>query len=210
MNIIKRISIILIVILIILCVVSPLNKKETSLIINQSEKPPTVEEKTEIYKKMLRDKVITKAQIKDDEVVNFFKQEEYAKIRAERYYRIYLEEKMKRDAERQRDIIYIAKTIWGEIRGGSYEEKCQVAWCILNRVDSSRFPDTVGGVVTQSGQFHGYSSSFPVTDDCYAAAEDVYDRWQDEKKGVDVVRELPQNYCFFNGDGVHNYFRING
>lgn len=43
-------------------------------------------------------------------------------------------------------------------------EMAAVAWCILNRVDSTEtfFPDTIVEVVTQDSQFHGYSESNPV------------------------------------------------
>lgn len=105
------------------------------------------------------------------------------------------------------DVALIAKTIWGEARGLSYYEKCQVAWCILNRVDSEMFPNTVLGVVSQSGQYHGYSSSYPAKGDCYAAALDVYTRWLAEKAGQAIERELDRAYIYFGGDGVHNYYR---
>lgn len=115
--------------------------------------------------------------------------------------------KIAAEEQRKIDITYIAKTVWGEARGLSYSEKAQVAWCILNRVDNGRFPNTVVGVVTQSGQFHGYSASFPTCE--WAVAEDVYDRWLAEKNGASVNRELPQGYCYFSGSGGHNHFRIN-
>lgn len=107
----------------------------------------------------------------------------------------------------EEDVCLIAKTIWGEARGQSYYEKCQVAWCILNRVDSSKFPDSVLGVVTQSGQYHGYSSKHPAKGECYAAALDVYLRWLAEKAGEIVERELGRTFLYFGGDGIHNYYR---
>lgn len=107
----------------------------------------------------------------------------------------------------EEDVCLIAKTIWGEARGQSYYEKCQVAWCILNRVDSSKFPDSVLGVVTQSGQYHGYSSKHPAEGECYAAALDVYLRWLAEKAGEIVERELGRTFLYFGGDGIHNYYR---
>lgn len=107
----------------------------------------------------------------------------------------------------EEDICLIAKTVWGEARGQSYYEKCQVAWCILNRVDSAKFPNDVCGVVTQSGQYHGYSSSHPAKGDCYAAALDVYTRWLAEKTGEIVERELGRTFLYFGGDGIHNYYR---
>lgn len=38
-------------------------------------------------------------------------------------------------------------------------------------------------------------------------ARDVLCRWYAEKRGTtDVGRVLPREYCFFTGDGKHNYF----
>lgn len=108
---------------------------------------------------------------------------------------------------RQRDIDYITKTVWGEARGLSEYEQAQVAWCVLNRVDSGRFPNTVKGVVTQPNQFYGYSENFPITDSINAVVEDVYDRWIAEKNGEEIERELAKEYCYFSGCGGHNHYR---
>lgn len=102
---------------------------------------------------------------------------------------------------------YIARTLYGEARGCSAYEQEQVAWCILNRVDDSRFPGTVQEVVMQPGQFYGYSPEHPVWDSLYALAWDVLDRWQAEKTGEESGRNLGPEYLFFSGDGTHNYFR---
>lgn len=112
-------------------------------------------------------------------------------------------------AEYNDELEYIAKTIYGEIGGGTDEEKAQVAWCILNRVDDvgNGFRDTIRGVVTQSGQFHGYNFCHPVTDANYKIAKDVVYRWIAEKHGVEIERELPSGYCWFSGYGGHNHFR---
>lgn len=106
---------------------------------------------------------------------------------------------------------YIAKTIWGEARGCSKMEQAAVAWCILNRVDSDLpyIPNNIREVVTQKGQFHGYSKDFPVDDDIYDLAVDVIERWQREKLGEENVgRVLPKEYLYFYGDGKRNHFTI--
>ena len=108
---------------------------------------------------------------------------------------------------------YIAKTIWGEARGCSKMEQAAVAWCILNRVDSDLpyIPNSIREVVTQKGQFHGYSKDFPVDDDIYDLAVDVIERWQREKLGEENVgRVLPKEYLYFYGDGERNHFTIEG
>ena len=102
---------------------------------------------------------------------------------------------------------YIARTLYGEARGCSAYEQEQVVWCILNRVDDEQFPDSVQAVVTQAGQFYGYSPENPVWDCLYALAWDVLDRWQAEKAGEESGRNLERGYLYFSGDGQKNTFR---
>mgnify|MGYP002520828350 CR=1 FL=1 len=101
----------------------------------------------------------------------------------------------------------IAKAVWGEARGCSTEGQTRVVWCILNRVDDSRFPDTIQGVVTQPCQFYGYSPDYPVTPEILAVVNDVLYRWNLEKNGVAVARELSPEHLYFTGDGAQNHFR---
>lgn len=103
----------------------------------------------------------------------------------------------------QYDAELLAKTAWGEARGCSPTEIAAVMWCILNRVDSGDFPDTVVEVVEAPGQFQGYSEDNPVTDDLLTIAYDVLFYWQIED---DTGRVLPKEYLYFLGDGGHNYF----
>ena len=105
------------------------------------------------------------------------------------------------------DVVAMAKMLWGEARGCALDNQQKAVWCVLNRVDDSRFPDTILGVLSQPSQFHGYSPSFPVWDELYAVALDVLTRWNAEKNGVTVERELPNTYLWFTGDGVQNNFR---
>lgn len=104
--------------------------------------------------------------------------------------------------------VALARTMWGECRGCSTTEQAAVAWCVLNRVDDSRFPGDVVAVCDQKNQFDGYSPDYPVESDLLALAEDVLDRWEREKAGESSVgRVLPADYLYFEGDGVHNHFR---
>lgn len=105
------------------------------------------------------------------------------------------------------DVKAVAKMLWGEARGCSRDNQIKCAWVVCNRVDDERFPDTIIGVLSQPSQFHGYSESFPVTDELYSVAFDVLTRWSYEKQGVPVRRELPSSFLWFTGDGVTNYFR---
>lgn len=107
-----------------------------------------------------------------------------------------------------REIELIAKTVYGEaLVTNSDMEMAAVVWCILNRVDSPYYPDTIEGVVTQRRQFHGYNESHPVTARIERLARDVLDRWFAEKNGdTDCGRVLPKDYIYFEGDGKHNHY----
>lgn len=110
--------------------------------------------------------------------------------------------------QNEEDAQILAKLIWGEARGvQTTDEKAAVAWCVLNRVDSEQYPDTIREVVTQDSQFCGYDEDYPVTIEMLNLAEDVLTRWEAEKKGViESGRILPKDYLFFIGDGEKNYF----
>ena len=105
------------------------------------------------------------------------------------------------------DVIALAQMLYGEARGCTVDNQAKCVWCVLNRVDDPRFPDTIIGVVSAPGQFYGYSPNFPVWDRLYAVALDVLTRWSMEKQGADVERELPDTYYWFTGDGSTNWFR---
>lgn len=107
-----------------------------------------------------------------------------------------------------REVELIAKTVYGEaLVTNSDMEMAAVAWCILNRVDSPLYPDTIEEVVTQRRQFHGYNEQHPVTTRIENLVRDVLDRWYAEKDGVtDSGRVLPKEYIYFEGDGRHNHY----
>ncbi|MEG1578414.1 MAG: cell wall hydrolase, partial [Oscillospiraceae bacterium] len=103
----------------------------------------------------------------------------------------------------------LARMLYGEARGCSTTEQAAVVWCALNRVDSEDpyYPDDIVAVVTQERQFHGYDPEHPVLPELLALAEDVLARWSIEGGCVGSVgRVLPEEYLYFTGDGMHNYF----
>ena len=105
------------------------------------------------------------------------------------------------------DVVEVAKMLYGESRGCSIDNQQKAVWCVLNRVDDERYPDSIIEVLSQSGQFHGYSPNHPIWDELIAVAEDVLTRWSLEKQGVAVNRELPKSYLYFTGTGSENIFR---
>ncbi len=82
--------------------------------------------------------------------------------------------------------MYLARTIYGEARGQSYESKIAVGWIIRNRLATGRWGDTYKSVVTAHLQFtcwsqnidpHGYAAIHnpvgQVWEDCKRAAREV-------------------------------------
>ena len=51
------------------------------------------------------------------------------------------------------NLYLISQVVYGEARGETYEGQVAVAAVLLNRVGDSRFPNTVAGVVYESGAF---------------------------------------------------------
>lgn len=104
------------------------------------------------------------------------------------------------------DATDLAKVLLRECGGiPSKTEQACVAWCVLNRVDE--YGSSIYDVLREPNQF-AFSDTTEVRDDLYELAKDVLWRWNDEKNGItDSGRVLPQEYIYFHGDGVHNYFR---
>lgn len=103
----------------------------------------------------------------------------------------------------------LARLVWGEARGVKSEtEQAAVIWCVLNRVDSDEFPNSIREVVLQPNQFVGYSEEYPLEDKFLKLAEDVIVRWISEvETGDNTGRVLPAEYLYFSGDGKNNHFR---
>ena len=78
------------------------------------------------------------------------------------------------------DVELLAKVISAEARGESYEGQVAVGAVILNRVSHPSFPDSISGVVYQSGAFSCvYDSNWyqPVSETSKKAATDAINGW---------------------------------
>ena len=76
----------------------------------------------------------------------------------------------------------MARAINGEARGEPYEGQVAVGAVILNRVKSSSFPNTVAGVIYQSGAFTAVADgqiNTPLAENssAYKAAQDAKNGW---------------------------------
>lgn len=98
------------------------------------------------------------------------------------------------------DVAMISRTIWGETQGCDEIEQRAQAWCVLNRVDDPRFPNTIEAVVTAPNQFQGYSPNFPA-EPFWDMAREILILWHDGE------REIPEDMCWCSGDGKHQTFR---
>ena len=80
------------------------------------------------------------------------------------------------------DIQLMARAINGEARGETYEGQVAVGAVILNRVKDSRFPNTISGVIYQSGAFTAVSdgqinATISEGSTVYKAAQDAMNGW---------------------------------
>ena len=80
------------------------------------------------------------------------------------------------------DIQLMARAINGEARGEPYEGQVAVGAVILNRVKSSKFPNTISGVIYQSGEFTAVTDgqiNQPIEEgsSVYKAAQDAKNGW---------------------------------
>ena len=80
------------------------------------------------------------------------------------------------------DIQLMARAINGEARGEPYEGQVAVGAVILNRVKSSKFSNTIAGVIYQSGAFTAVADgqiNQPIAENStvYKAAQDAMNGW---------------------------------
>ncbi len=81
---------------------------------------------------------------------------------------------------RESELSILARLVSGEARGEPYIGQVAVAAVVLNRVRSDHFPDTVAGVIFQSGAFDAvWDGQFDMapTDSALRAARDAMNGW---------------------------------
>ena len=80
------------------------------------------------------------------------------------------------------DVQLMARAINGEARGEPYEGQVAVGAVILNRVKNSKFPNSISGVIYQSGAFTAVADgqiNKPIEENAtvYKAARDAINGW---------------------------------
>lgn len=74
------------------------------------------------------------------------------------------------------DVYLLARIISAEARGESYRGQVAVGAVVLNRVESSQFPNTLAGVIYQKGAFTAIEDgqfNQPIADSAYRAAREA-------------------------------------
>ena len=74
----------------------------------------------------------------------------------------------------------LARVVYGEARGEPYTGQVAVAAVVLNRVKSSKFPNSISGVVYQSGAFDAVADgqiNMTPNDTAKKAAQDAINGW---------------------------------
>ena len=78
------------------------------------------------------------------------------------------------------DLNLLARLIYGEARGESYTGQVAVGAVVLNRVKSSKFPNTIAGVIYQAGAFDVVSDgqiNMAPSSTAIKAAQDALNGW---------------------------------
>ncbi len=78
------------------------------------------------------------------------------------------------------DLNLLARIINGEARGETYEGQVAVGAVVLNRVKSGNFPNTIAGVIYQTGAFDAVSDgqiNLEPSSSCIKAAQDALNGW---------------------------------
>lgn len=72
----------------------------------------------------------------------------------------------------------VARVLYGTALHHSADAQKAVCWCIINRVESSLYPNTITEVCEQESQWMGYSPENPIISSLYDVADDVISGWE--------------------------------
>lgn len=109
--------------------------------------------------------------------MSFAHNEEITAIRAE-YELVTPEKQLQQEAE------YIARVLYGTALEHDARDQRTLVWCILNRVDSSSYPNTVKEVCQQPSQWIGYDDNNPILTNLYELAIEELTTWHNNYRPV--------------------------
>jgi N-acetylmuramoyl-L-alanine amidase len=85
------------------------------------------------------------------------------------------------------DLNLLSRLVYGEARGEQYKGQVAVAAVVLNRVKSSKFPNTVAGVIYQKGAFDVVSDgqiNLAPNQTAKNAAQDALNGWDPSNRSI--------------------------
>lgn len=94
---------------------------------------------------------------------------------------------------------YVARVMYGMARNHATQHQQTVVWCVLNRVDDSRFPDSIIEVCQQPSQWVGYDDSNPVLEDMYQTAYKMISSW---RNGIHRPMDIGYVFAERTTDGI--------
>ena len=77
---------------------------------------------------------------------------------------------------RQQEAEALARVLYG-VKDNSTDDLRTLCWCVINRVDNSRYPATLDEVINQPDQWMRYSPENPVLESLYQIAYEELDAW---------------------------------
>lgn len=104
------------------------------------------------------------------------------------------------------DLFNVAHLMMGEAGYTDSTERRLTASVLLNRVDSDKFPNTIGECLYQPGQYATVRDGGPFwnepTEDCWKDAEELLTQWY-ETSETDLPEDVLYQSLFPQGYGTH-------
>lgn len=88
---------------------------------------------------------------------------------------------------------YISKVIYGMAKDHNINDQRAVIWAIINRVESSGYPDTVKAVCQQPKQWIGYDDENPVLSSIYDTVMTELKLWHNDNR-----RPMDKSFVFLS------------
>lgn len=110
----------------------------------------------------------------------------------------------------------IAKVLYGTARYNTPEQQETAVWCVINRMESKWYPDSIEDVCKQQSQFKGFSIGNPVEEDLLMLATKVLVKYYvDGYKPCDSIytymsatdNDIVLRTSFVEEDGTH-YWKV--
>lgn len=85
---------------------------------------------------------------------------------------------------------WLAKVLYGTARNHSANSQRTLCWCVISRVRSNKFPNTVEGVATQAKQWIDFDEEAPIIQSLYDIAYEELTKWHNGDE------ECDESFCY--------------